>query len=355
MRRNRNRLNSVAKTLRTKSVRALVAGCVFWSACQQTTDDTEGSDEAPDVAVVTVSQETVETRRGWTGIVHSLRTHVVTAREGGEVAEVAVRDGDFVTADDLLARVRQPELEARVTVLRERRTLLEAELAGWEELAQADAAGPAEVEQARLRLMEVNESLDETEARLQGGALRAPVSGVVTRVMAATGAQVSAGVPLMEIRRDDALGMRLIVPARERPYLDLSERLRLVDSRERVWSIARVLSIDEPEAPNGFVAVEVRVDDDHGGWPIEGKLVYSEEREALVAPWTAVARDDDRNWVALVSGDPPVIERREVRLGSGLSHGVEVADGLQAGDRIMRFEPRSQPEGRRVVAQGSDR
>ncbi|TVR47949.1 MAG: efflux RND transporter periplasmic adaptor subunit [Puniceicoccaceae bacterium] len=355
MSRNRKRWDSVAKRFRTRSARTFMAGCVLWSACQQTTDDTEAADEAPDVAVVTVSEETIETRREWTGIVQSLRTHVVTAREGGEVAEVVVRDGDTVAADDLLVRVRQPELEARVMILRERRMLLEAELSGWEELAQADAAGPAEVEQARLRLMEVEESLGEAEARLEGGALRAPVSGLVTRVIAATGAQVSAGVPLMEIRRDDALGMRLIVPARERPYLDRSDRLRLMDSREHSWSIARVVSVEEAEVPNGFVSVEVWVEDDLGDWPIEGELLYSEERAALVAPWTAVARDDDRNWVALVSGDPPVIERREVRLGAGLSHGVEVVDGLEAGDRIMRFEPRSQPEGRRVAAHGEAR
>ena len=307
---------------------------------------------------------TLETRpltesRRWTGRLESLRAIQVQSPGPARVASVEVRDGDRVSQGDLLMRLEAPESEARRGVLAQRLEHLEEELARWRRLAEAGAAGPAEVSEALLRVLEVREGLEATDAVLESHLVRAPASGQVAGISVGAGAEVQGGVPLLRLDDADTRGVRLTVAARETSFLEATEHLRLQDDQGTSFEVERIAYT--PAEHPGFVSAELylrRVEATeaegtqavaaNGDRPGQVDVTYEATDDVLLVPWTAVASDEDGHWVALLTGDPPRIERRFVELGRAHSAGIEVLSGLSEGDRVVRYEPRAHPEDREV-------
>lgn len=338
--------------------------------------DPGGAERGTPVAVWVVDAQDATEERYWAGSLEPLRIHPVHAPGEARVVEVAVQDGDEVAPGALLVRLEGLDQEARRGILRERQERLEEELARWRELAANGAAGPGEVLAAELRVFEAREALAGMEAIREGFSLRAGVAGQVVGLASAVGMQASAGQPLLSVEEADSYGVRLRIPAAESRWFDDVGRLEIEGSGGHPLPVARVVM--GPDMQSGYVQVDVypgepadHVADEAAGDQAapralrrEGAVVrYSARTEALIVPWTAVATDGGRTWVAVavpdvdgagqVEGSPPGeprfrVERREVELGGAREGGIEVTRGVEAGDRVLQFEPRSHPEGRLV-------
>lgn len=323
----------------------LLTGLVLLGGCAS--DEPAGTEsQPPTVAVFEVEYQEIETRRNWVGTLNPLQVLHVVAPEAGRVTDLKVQDGQRVERDQPLVRIDGTELSARHAVLRERREAVAEDLARWQRLAAADAAGSGEVEAARLRLLEVDEALAEVEQRMQATELSAPASGRVVGLSVREGSSSERGDLLLRIEPEDRLGLRLTVPASETRYFRDLERLRFDNGAE--LSAREVVTHQHDDLPRGFVAVDVVVSGEALDWPSELTLSYVATDNVLLVPWTAVARDEDRHWVAKLAGDPAEIRRTEVRTGRGRADGIEIIEGLSAGDRIVRHEPRAIGDGQTV-------
>jgi membrane fusion protein, multidrug efflux system len=329
---------------------AVLLTALLLVGCGRADDDRGGAAaaEAPPVAVEvwTVRAEPLTTRRRWAGTLEPLVSAAVQAPRQGQVLSVEVRDGDRVRRGDVLVRLGAPELLARRAVLRERHRHLEEELQRWTALAQARAAGPAEVNQASLRLLEVRESLAEVEATLAANVVRSPAAGQVLGTVASPGSHVSEGQMLMRVDDVATLGIRLAVPAGEAALLERPAALRVRDGGLEI-PVERV--VRGRSAQPGFVNAEIYVRSVADARPREVEVVYETAEDVLVVPWTSVASEQHSRWVSRVTGEPPHLVRQPVELGRAHPAGIEVLGGLSAGDRVVRYEPRSHPEGRRVA------
>ncbi len=311
---------------------------------------------APSVAAWTVSLQDMETERRWTGRLAPLRTLTVQAPREGRVEQLLVDEGDQVERGTPLLRLATPDLRARLEVLRERRDQLAAELARWEGLAAQGAAGPGEVAAARLRLMDARESLVEAEALDRSQEIRAPAPGSVHGVRVSVGSTVERGELLLELDDDSAWGVTIVVAAWEAPRAADLGALSARDSEGvelEVEGVSLAAGVHD-----GFLQAEIRLR--NTAWPPRGvDVIHRETRAALLVPWTAVAGERDAQWVGvLVPSDGTefyTVERREVVLGQAWPEGVEVQSGLDEGERVLRYEPRSHPEGRQVrISTGPD-
>lgn len=334
-----------------RSFRVWLLGTFFFSAvfC----GSGFGQSYVPVVDVIETEVETLYTQRHWRGVLRPLRTISVPAPVEGRVDALLVTEGQTVEAGTPLLRVVSPELEARKTVLQERKETLAGDLARWERLAEANAAGPGEVEMARLRLLEAQETLAAVEALLASAHLLSPVAGRVVHLRVTENTLVARHEILLTVEEAESMGVRLRVPAVEARYFQDREKLALKGQGVAERTISRIV-VAEDLATDGLLQVEILVATTGQDGPSEVLLVYAAPREAIVVPWTSVARDDDTHWVAVVTGYPPVIQRRSVVIGAGRAAGVEVQEGLEEGELVLRFEPRAHPEEREVRIPGRD-
>jgi multidrug efflux pump subunit AcrA (membrane-fusion protein) len=324
-----------------------------------------GSTAGTPVAAMQVMATSIQEDRSWSGSLAPFRANALRAPSEARIGALAVQDGDRVGTGDLLMRLEGVDVEARGEVLSEREELLRAELGRWQALAAQGAAGPGEVSAAELRLLEAREARAGVESLRESLVLRASGAGRVVALSVSPGMQVGAGQPLMVLEEDGSWGVRLRVAAEETRWFQDPARLQVVGSLGLRAGVSRV--VQGPDPVSGFVQVDLYlgapVANEAGAAPSPGAGVasarqgavvrYLDQVEALVIPWTAVASDGNRSWVALAVPDPSgdggyQVERRTVELGAAREDGIEVVEGIQPGDIVIRYEPRSHPEGRRV-------
>jgi RND family efflux transporter MFP subunit len=324
----------------------LLAGA---AACGESAGEAAAGEVPTPVGVWTMKASEVSVERRWAGRLEPLRTIPVRAPGAGRVAAVEVGDGVRVRAGDVLLRLEGPDVQARRAVLQERKSYLEEELARWRRLADGGAAGPGEVTAAALRVLEVREQLEELDATVEAYVVRAPATGTVQSTAVSPGTNVGGGEILLEVDDAAAQGVRLSVASTETLLLENRDRLSVRDDRGNEFEVDRIVFSSDPHP--AFVTADLYLRGDVVG-DRRGVVVTHRTGggDVLLVPWTAVASDEDRHWVAVVApGDPERIERRTVELGRGHSEGIEVLAGLAEGDRVIRYDPRAHPEGRAVV------
>ncbi|MCC5833398.1 MAG: efflux RND transporter periplasmic adaptor subunit [Opitutales bacterium] len=303
-----------------------------------------------EVEVWKVGSEAIKVQRHWLGSLQPLRVLSIQAPASGIVEQLNVNEGDRVKADDVLLRIGGGAFDARRQVLQERYHQLQAELDRWQRLADAGAAGPAELSEAKLRYLEVSETLAGLNAIMETATVRAPRNGRVGAIAVSRGGLVQEGVLLLQFEDEERWGLRLNVPSRQLDYLRKPESLSVVGTEGQRFKVSQV--VDVGEIQGGFVAVEVLLDTGDERIRTEVELQFENTVHALIVPWTSVASEGDDHWVALVDPDSGEIERRKLRLGRAHASGVEVLDGLAEGDCIVRYEPRSHTEGTRIKPAG---
>jgi RND family efflux transporter MFP subunit len=290
--------------------------------------------------------------REWAGTLEPLRVHELRLPSPGRVQEISVREGDRVRAGATLLRIVSPESVARLPVLEERVARLSDELARWRELAAANAAGAGEVTAAELRLFEAREALAALEATRDALVIRAPVEGRVARIVLTPGREEGAGALALILEEEESYGVRVRVPTAEAHRFEAGAPEVRSASTGAELEVARIGVVPDPSP--GFVQIELFLRNP----PTTREAVRvrsTASGESVLVPWTAVAADGTRSWVAVAvpSSDDDgtvryLVERRTVELGAAHPGGVEVRRGVEVGDRIIRFEPRSHREGRVV-------
>jgi HlyD family secretion protein len=185
------------------------------------------------------------------------------------------------------------------------------------------------------RLARQRAVLDEVERRLQALAVRAPVAARVGSVLVADRAAVPANAPLVTVVDLSRLEVELQVPEAAAgelaPGLPVQLRLAALD-------VAGTLAAVAPEVKAGQVQVRVRFD---GAQPeglrqnqrVSGRIVIEQRSGVLTLPRGPFVEAGGGHAAWVMAGDHA--EWRAIRLGALGVAAVEVAEGLQAGERIV--------------------
>lgn len=313
-------------------------------------DAVQETRSAPLVAVETVHYEEIPEKRRWSGRLGPLAQRSARSPHRGTIVGLEVREGEWVERGQTLARIAGPAAGQRQAVHAERVRYLRQELERWERLAEADAAGPAEVNEARLKLLEAEQQKADLDAEISGEVIVAPASGRVIELLAANGVHVEGGDPLVLIDDDDNLGVQIVVAASETELFEDRDRFVVIDEGEEL-SVGDVTYSDYPHP--GFVTVQIQLEGVENDRRRQVEVRYERSDQALLVPWTAVASDDEQ-WVAVVDAETGEVSRRAVQLGRAHQAGIEVLGGLDEGEQILRYEPRNHAEGDRVQARPVD-
>lgn len=336
------------KTATLPATAAMLACGLSIGCSRDDSQRTSAAAKPPRIEVTQAATHVLETVRSWPGTMEPLRIHEIVAPEDGRVVAMHFDAGDPVAAGELVAEVRFPEIHARSAELVERVGHLEAEKKRRLSLAERRATSDAEVAAARIELLQAKAELSGIQALLDEGELKSPASGIVLEKSTEAGSAVVQGAVLARIADASSMGVRLKVPNTEIAYFDSSEALSATDARGGPHSIARI--VRHGEVSSNTTGIELWFDTASATTGAV-KIEYRASREALCIPWSAVATDDERAWVALLDGENK-IQRRTIKPGETSGTLVEVIEGLAGGDVVVRYQPRSHGEGATIEPVG---
>ncbi|UCF40493.1 MAG: efflux RND transporter periplasmic adaptor subunit [Gemmatimonadota bacterium] len=276
-----------------------------------------------------------------TGPVEPIRTVSVSAQTAGVVLRVLVEEGDRVRAGTLLAELDGRETSAQLQ--RAQAVLVNAEGA-FERAQQLNARGlntAADLDAARSAHDIAKADVELWRTRVAFSRLSAPVSGVVTAKRVERGSAVSTNQVMFEIAEDSLLVVRVRVSELDvvqlRPDYPVAVRLDAYPEASIAGRIRRIFP--SADAASRLVPVEVALARTAAGVEARPGFLARVEfaldrREAVLAvPTSAVGVSNGGAYVFVVDADTLV--RRSVETGVTAAGWIEIAQGLEPGERVV--------------------
>lgn len=294
------------------------------------------------------------------GTLQPVNLVVVKAKVSGAIATITPREGEQVSARQILARFDTADLEARLAekagnlaagkaqlALAEKNRQLQRKLLDQKFISQnafdstessyLASKGTVESWEAQVRL---------ARNQLDDAVVRAPIAGTVARRHVQPGEKVNVDAPLLTVVDLARLEVQAPVPASDVPAIRLGMpvKLRVDGIAERVFA-GRVERINPvTETGTRTILVYLSVDNSEallrGGMFAQGEVGLRETTAVPTLPVRAIRTDDNRQYVWVIAGGK--LARRAVVLGErdAATERVEVRSGVDSGDTILagRFD-----------------
>jgi RND family efflux transporter MFP subunit len=306
--------------------------------------------EAPAVnPTVRVIEKHADAVYAWPGTVAARIVARIAPKLGGRILEINVRSGDRIKRGQILARLDDTEMRARLDQARSALHAADAEamrasadarrfknLFGKQAATRQDLElAVAKARSGKARLMEAREVVREVESRFDEMILKAPFDGVVVERRQEPGDTALPGSPVLIVQQFHDLRIESAVPAHCAGLIKLGDELALKianSEKELNGTVDEIQPAADPETRT--VLIKLRLPPDSGAQPGAFAWLYQAcgQRRVLLVPVSAVKRIGQLESVRLVVAGETRL--RHVRTGKRYGAQVEVLSGLKQGDQI---------------------
>jgi RND family efflux transporter MFP subunit len=210
------------------------------------------------------------------------------------------------------------------------------------ELRTAQAA--SEAAQARVKALEAARDVAQSDVSVVGAnaayAVRAPISGLVTKVSKSIGERVAPGEAILEVTNFDTVWVEAPIFERDLALVRAKGKASFTTAsfpgqefRGELIDVGEIIDEQKRAAhviftvPNPGRALRV-------GMQADVRLDASESVKAMMIPREAVLDDEGKKIVyVLLSGEE--FQRREVKIGDEHGGRVAILEGLKPGERVV--------------------
>lgn len=309
----------------------------------------------------------------FTGTTQPIDQTIVKSRVAGRLADVMVREGDRVTAGQVIARFETIELQAKVN---ERQSALEAARADarWtardrndkETLANRNIVSQSAADQARATaenrasMVAVAEAqLEVARKNLADADVRAPFDGVIGERIANQGESLPIDGRIVALLDTSHVEIMAQMPAADVVRMKVGQvaTVTLEGFGDRTFDGKITRISPTTQAGSRSIPVYVEVMDRHdalrGGLFASGSVMVQEKSHALAVPAQAMRKDDQGDYVLAVENGELVRKpvgavrtwsRGELVEVKGLESGMTIVSaplpGLTSGQKVKLVEGR---------------
>ncbi len=324
----------------------------------KSTEPGEGSAELSSSDVITVQAGDIGQALRANGTLRAIQQSSVRAKVSGEIIEVNVREGQKVSAGEVLARIDDSEYVARVKdrkaaleAGRAQATFAESTRSKSEELLQKkfissqaydNTKSAASVASSQVQSLEAQLTL--AEKALNDTVVRAPISGWLSERAVQRGDKASVDGKLFTIVDLSRLELEALVPANEVARVAVGQVFTTsVEGFADKHFIGRVARIGA-QAASGSRTVTIYIEIANpdaalkAGLFAEGTLSLGRSKARALVPITALHSEAGVNYVYAI--DANRIKRIAVEVGTR-SEGdgvVDILKGLDAGMRVVAVD-----------------
>lgn len=202
-------------------------------------------------------------------------------------------------------------------------------------MLKRNLAAQLAAEQARLDQLANTYELRRRQA--EGLKVRAGMSGILQAIAVEEGQQIAPGTSIARVARPDVLRAELRIPETQAKDVKLEQTVR-VDTRNGIVD-GRVARID-PAVQNGTVQVDVDLIGElpPGARPdlsVDGTIEIERLSDVVYVGRPAFGQADSTTTLFRLDNEGDVARRVPVKLGRASVSLIEIASGLQPGDRVI--------------------
>ena len=270
----------------------------------------------------------------------SERTAVVSTRTAGGVRDVPVDVGSVVGAGDVLVRLDDADVLARVASAEAAATLARQYYARIASLERDGAATGQELDEATRGVQQAEAAVAEAVAQQRYVVLRAPFAGVIVARAVDPGDLAVPGAPLVRLTSLEGLEIEADLPARLRGEIEVGDVVD-VRSADGAFRTATVVTRVVPALEAG--SQRFRIEASFAGaapepLPLPGTVLRVElplpGDMTVWIPADAVVRRGQLRGVFTIEADS--LRLRWIRLGQKRPGAIEALAGLRAEEPVVR-------------------
>ena len=289
------------------------------------------------------------------GSLTPLAQATVRAKVPGVVVDADVREGMQVTAGQVIARIEQADIAARMAQQQAMLDEANARLSlarknnqnsqvllkqnyisqqAYDTTQNSVELAQANVNAARAQLQLAKNALGDT-------AIRAPLSGIISKRHVQAGEKLSPDMPVFTIVNLQQLTLEAQVPASDIPRIKTGQEVQFrVDGypgRVFAGKVARINPVTEAGSRSMLVYISVNNADAalSGGMFAKGAITTQKSALMPLVPLAAIRRENNADVVYAVEGNKVVARAVTLGLRNDDEGMAEVTAGLQPGATVM--------------------
>lgn len=260
------------------------------------------------------------------------------SESSGKLIEIDFKEGDFVKQGQLLAKVNDSELQAKLQKL-----VLDEKLASDDEtrkkrLLEINALSQQEYDIALNKLEGIRADIKLTKAQIEKAEVRAPFSGKIGLRNVSLGAFISASSTIANLIQTDPVKIDFSIPERYTGLIKTGKTLICNLTNNPNPFEAKIYAV-EPSIDFQTRSMKVRAmaPNKEGilipGSYVKVNLVFDEIPDALLIPPQAISPELAGQKVYLVKNGKAT--ESMVSLGVRSGNYVEIVDGIAVGDTLI--------------------
>ncbi len=267
---------------------------------------------------------------------HVLRVHT---REEGLVTSLPWFEGDKVKKGDILAVLDDERLKAELRKAKATRSMATRRVSRLERLRKTKATSEEDLIEAQTELELAQTEVEILETRLNYTTIKAPFSGVITRRLAEPGDAVPRNHHLLTLANPRSLVVRVAAPEQLLADLDTESTVKIQldrpGSQPLTGRLQRIFPTLDPQSRLG--TIEVKLDDSpeilRAGQFVRVALTGM-AKTRLMIPFAALRTDRRGEYVYIVENKQ--VARKDITSGERFGDWLEVTEGLEASDRVVK-------------------
>ncbi len=323
---------------------AIVAAVVTVTTVGCNEDNQGGRGFAPPptpVEIATVTPRTVADRFEAVGTIEAGESVTIVAEIDGVVESIPFEEGGFVRNGSIIARIDDDQLAAELARAEALRDQNKATYQRIKTVVDLGAGAPQDLDDAAAALKVAEADVALAQTRIQKTLITAPFAGLVGARRVSPGTFLRAGQGITELAQIDELRVNFSVPERYLSRLRRGSGVTVSTTAYPGFELEGTIDVVEPvlDSSTRSARVIARVRNPgrrfRPGMSANVSAVMSERSDALTVPSEAVFVDGAQPYVFIVRSDSTV-SRVPLTLGTRLPDVVEVLEGLQTGDQVVR-------------------
>jgi membrane fusion protein, multidrug efflux system len=270
----------------------------------------------------------------------------------GQIKSVLKRKGDRVKASELLVQVESNTMAADLATAQTNAEKAKRDLERFENLAAGDAITKRQLEDARLNVKMTEGQLVAARQRLTKTRITAPISGEINEIYVEVGSFLNPGTKLYDIVNVDRLKLKVKASESEVLRISKGDRVKVkADAGSGQEYEGTVTAIAAQADPTLKFDVEVEVQNAgnnnlRAGMYGTAYFELSDQRDAMLLPREAIVGSIQSPLVYVVKDGQA--SQRPVRVGVVTQDQVEILEGVQPGEQIVRSGQINLREGMKV-------
>ena len=332
---------------------ATLTGCGVGNASVSDADAVQAATPVP-VEVAQPFRADLSATYAATATITSDSDAPVVARASGEVVELLVEEGDFVSEGQVLARLDGQRLRLEMLSAKASLDQARAEYQRNIDLHQRGLISAAAFDNLKYDLQALEATYELKKLNYGYSSIRAPIAGVVASRDVKPGQHLSVNQVAFRITDTHELIAYLQIPQSELPKFAAGHEASIeVASMPGKAYPARIARISPTiDTRNGTFRATAVIDNSKGdlapGMFGRFSIAYEEHSDALVLPTAALIDEDDESAVYVVMDGK--VERRVIETGIRSGGKVEILDGLSEADFVVVVGHSNLRDGSKVLA-----